>query len=480
MKRISVILNLVIILFSSVSFAQNGSSGMVDAKAVAMGRTYTASSRGVYALGINPGNIGLSEQKHFEIQSVLPLPFLGLSVGTDFLSINEFNYYFGGETDASGNKVGRYLTQDDKDKLKTLFEGGGLFAVDLSVQLFAVTYKVSDITGAFGFNISDIMAANINFPSDIVNLGLAGNPIGRVYNFNETDIKAWYLRKYGFTYARDFKIIKKWFRNFNFGVSLNLVSGYFFVGTERFNTNISINENREFTGTGDMLAYTAFSPDFGVKYDFDSLTEKKNFSATPFSKPAGSGFGFDFGFTAEINDIWAMGMSFTDLGSINWTENVAEYSSNKPLFLDDPTEKSQLDSLKDNIKGKGKFTGEYSTPLPGAFRFGLTFQLDKALNGKFPGTFLLAFDYNQGFNDMPRNTTNPRFSIGMDWKIANWVPYLRAGFTFGGIEGFAWSAGMGIVIGALEMNFATPDFHYWFMPASAKRVAFAFDSRWRF
>ena len=85
-----------IIITSSLSFAQYGSTGSVDARGMSMAKTYNAASNGVFALGINPANLMFSEDKYFEFSTVLPLPDLALSTGTNFISINDFNYFFGG------------------------------------------------------------------------------------------------------------------------------------------------------------------------------------------------------------------------------------------------------------------------------------------------------------------------------------------------------------------------------------------------
>jgi hypothetical protein len=122
----------------------------------------------------------------------------------------------------------------------------------------------------------------------------------------------------------------------------------------------------------------------------------------------------------------------------------------------------------------------FSTSLPTALRMGAAFQLDKYLDGNFPGTMLIGFDYNQGFNDQPGNSTVPRFSIGAEWKPMDWIPFIRTGFSFGGVDMFGWAFGIGINAGILKLDFATRDFHYLFMPNQAKRISLAFDSKWDF
>jgi hypothetical protein len=96
----------------------------------------------------------------------------------------------------------------------------------------------------------------------------------------------------------------------------------------------------------------------------------------------------------------------------------------------------------------------------------------------FPGKLLLAFDYNQGFNEMPGNSMKPRFSSGADWAL-NWFA-LRTGVSIGGIDKFNWGLGFGLDFGLLEINFGTSDFESVVSPNSAKRVSIGIDSVWKF
>src|ERR1035437_1186051 len=119
MKNIFLTLALILSL-SCYTFAQFGSVGIVDAKSMSLGKTYNANTDGIYSIGINPANMMFSPSAHFEFSTVLPLPALSMKVGTNFMSFNDFNYFFGG---VNGNS--RYLTSADKQKLFGLFSNSG-------------------------------------------------------------------------------------------------------------------------------------------------------------------------------------------------------------------------------------------------------------------------------------------------------------------------------------------------------------------
>ena len=81
------------------------------------------------------------------------------------------------------------------------------------------------------------------------------------------------------------------------GISLKLVHGYYYAGIERVNTNFETGAFNEIKGEASMMGYSAFSDDFGVKYDFDSTDHQSSFSL--FMPPAGNGFGLDFGLSSH-------------------------------------------------------------------------------------------------------------------------------------------------------------------------------------
>ncbi len=466
MKTYKIFFVLIFILSAKIFSQSSGSIGMSDARSDAMGKTKVTSSFGLRALGNNPANLFNDSLKHVEFIIPFPLPTLSGSIGTNFISVDEYNYFFGYKTtDANGKTVGRYLNDADKSRLKNLFADGGAITGDVHVQFFAISIKPSNAFGTFAFSMGDVISSNVTFPKGIVDLGLEGNLPNKVYNFNDTKLKAWWLRKYSFSYARSLS------QKISFGVSFNIVQGFAYVGLNHVNTELTTGSGNVITGKGDFLAYAAFSPDFNVKYDFDKSTTKQDSKFSPFPTPAGSGFGFDIGVNAKLNDVWSFGFALTDIGKITWNKNAAQYSSNKPIYLDDLSNESQRDSLVKALTGKdsGKYISEFSTQLATALHLGASMQLNN---------LLLAFDYNQGFNDQPRNSKKPRFSLGADWMLGFFA--LRTGLSFGGFDKFNWGMGLGFDFGFLEMNFGSPDFQSVVSPNTAKRITFAFDSRWKF
>lgn len=464
------IFSAVIFLLSINIFAQFGSAGVKDARSAGMGRTNNASSLGLYSVGINPANLLYEHQTNFEISSILPMPTVSFRTGSDFITFDQFNYYFGGV-----NGEPRYLSDEEKNKLHSLFADGGFVFASAAAELFSISYKPQNQTGVFAFSIYDFAFLKLNVPNAIVDIALSGNPIGSTFNLDEGEIKGWWLRNYVVSFAKsfpEFKILD----DFSAGFSIKLIHGYSYIGTHKNFTHFTTGESAEITGKTDLKGYSSFSDNFGVNYDFDSVSRKSDFSLFP--SPAGTGFGFDFGFAAS-SDNWNFALSLSDIGSINWTSNVAEFSSFGYIYLDDLTNKEQRDSIKKIITGESHKIENISTNLATTLRAGVSYLFGRDLKN-WPGSLLLAFDYNQGFNEMPGNSTEPRFSVGTEWKPMDWFPYLVTGFSYGGELGFNWSFGLGIDAGILDLHFATTDMQTAFAPNSSKTVSVALSSRWKF
>jgi len=464
---------LLIFVFSFKSFPQYGSSGTTDARSVGLAKTYNSTSTGIYSLGINPANLAFMEEGSVEFATFFPLPYVSVHSGTDFLSIEKLNYYFGGVDGKA-----RVLTDADKQNFNKLFSDGGFIFTSFSANLLSLAWKPSIDAGTFAFSISDFAGTNVTIPQAIVDLGLNGNQPGKRYNLNDEKFKSWWIRDYSFTYSREFQSeSRNWLNNVSTGVSFKLVQGFYYAGIEKVNTNFETGTYYEIQGIADIIGYSSFSGNFGVKYDFDSTEHQSSFS--PFMAPAGSGLGFDFGVTFQIENNWNIALALTDIGSINWTKNTAEFVAAGDIYVDDLTDSEQLDSLVEKLTGDARSIKNFSTGLPTAFRFGLGYMLNEEENF-LPGTLLLGVDYNQGFNDLPGNSKNPRVSFGFEWKPGDWIPYLRSGFSVGGIDGFAWALGLGMYTGLIEFNFATSYFQSVITPNSAKQVSIAFGSRWKF
>jgi hypothetical protein len=209
------------------------------------------------------------------------------------------------------------------------------------------------------------------------------------------------------------------------------------------------------------------------------LDENKDEDFTPFPDPAGKGVGFDIGASMQLSPGLFVAASITDIGNIKWTKNLVQTEGHFEFVMDDPFSEENADSLERAARGENHPGTEFSTPLPTTLRIGAAIQSDEfAPLAKVPGKMLLAFDYNQGLNNALGNTTKPRFSLGLEYRIIPLLP-LRTGFSVGGGEGARWAAGFGLDFYFLSLDVGTENFGILFSPKDFQMLSVAAGLRIR-
>ena len=188
----------------------------------------------------------------------------------------------------------------------------------------------------------------------------------------------------------------------------------------------------------------------------------------------------DLGLSFKLLDKTLISVAITDIGSITWRRNTARFTNKESLFLDDLTDRGKIDSLVDKFKADSEPAGEFSTGLATAFRFGVALFLSEFDDDNFPGHLLLAADYNQGFNNLPGNSTSPRYSFGVEWGIVDFLPYVRTGVEYSEVGGFNWAFGIGFVTSLLEIYIATNSVQTTLFPQSYSNLSMSLSSRWKF
>ena len=184
----------IFLLVNTMVLAQYGSTGVTDARSLGLGKTHTATSEGIFSIGINPANLIFSEEGLFDFTTALPLPSAGVRSGTDFLTYDDFQYYFGGI--GGEDKI---LTEDDKVRINRLFENGGLFYTHAGITLLSFSLNPSNEVGTFAFSVGDYGGGRFNFPEAIKDLSYTE---GKVYDFSDASVEAWWVRSFSFSYAR--------------------------------------------------------------------------------------------------------------------------------------------------------------------------------------------------------------------------------------------------------------------------------------
>jgi hypothetical protein len=452
---------LILSLIFSSSFLYAGGD-RTNLQGLGMARTFTAVARGIDAVGVNPANLGYPDRGTVTF-NVLNF---GMHGGSDFWNKELYTKYFTG--DENGNAV--FLDDQAKKDIIDGFPAGlALSNFDFEIKSLSLSYQHSEV-GGFVFSITDRAGFTLMIPKDYIEFALYGNPLNSKYDFSETYVSAMWLREYALSYGRKtprFVFMK----SMTAGITFKLIQGYGYAELTRNNTYFATNELAEISGKVDYRLKAA-----GVDYMFSDSTQ--NFE--PFPRPAGLGYGFDIGVSGFIKDELSVGIAIVNVGAVKWSHNTREISGQAELKIDDPFAGNQLDTLDKALKGEDKKIGSFRTGLPAALCIGAAYQLDKApwVGDNFPGELLLAFDYNQGFNNLPGNTTKPRFSFGAEYKPLKWLP-IRTGLSVGGTDRVNMGFGFGFLLGSFDMEFATENFGAVFTPNDFRRFSFAMGMRVR-
>jgi hypothetical protein len=205
------------------------------------------------------------------------------------------------------------------------------------------------------------------------------------------------------------------------------------------------------------------------------------FSFRPFPAPAGVGYGVDLGASGEVNELLRVGLSLTDIGTVQWTRELTENTALRSIHLDRITDPAQRDSLEDALRGEKRPGESFRTALPATLRLGAAVELHRlpAVRRLFAGELTVAADYIQGLVEVPGATTVPRGSLGLEYRPWPFLP-VRTGVAFGGGEGVVVAFGFGLHTGVFDLDLATESLGWLLSPESSGTGSAAVGMRFRF
>ena len=194
---------------------------------------------------------------------------------------------------------------------------------------------------------------------------------------------------------------------------------------------------------GNLAAYTALSPVFGVDYGKLVNNPQFNFETGGGLHPVGRGNGYDLGLAAEIGKVLRVGASVTDMGSMTWTGNVVTAADQKLQATTSTGIQTynvlkelanQFDTNKTNL-----FTyeaaKEHIAALPAKLRLGAGVRISSL--------FEAGIDFTAPLNKVAGNLTSPFLGLGVDFKPINW---LRLSSGVSGGAGYGTSLPLGVTV----------------------------------
>ena len=445
-RKIRNLLVLIILLCTSISYAQFGSYGLTNARNVGLANTYTANSYGLYSIGINPGL--LNKMPDEEQISVLFPSLTARGYGLS-RTIESFKYYVGIIDDRAINRI------DSENLLNTLQEGGTA-SLSAVVGFFSVAVKPNEEIGTFAFTVTDYIAAYLHFPGFVADAVVNGIDFDGSLSLEEFTYKTWWIRSYGLSYSRrlfhdpEGKILQ----GITAGASIKYYNGFLYQDIVIDASAATSSQDTLLQASFNARSRNSFSSDLTfLNFFLEDGKEPDNFM---FPKAAGKRMGFDLGFSAELNKGLTVGMALTDIGKLKWQSNAGKRNINASFYVFGNLDETLIDSISGDATVSDRIDEDFTVPLPTAFRLGVAWQFDQIFR-RFPGQMRLAFDFNKGFNNEPSNFVKPRYSFGVEYRPTRVGPILLTGISYDKDNQTQWALGLGCDTKFMEFYISTMD-----------------------
>lgn len=440
-----------------ILYSRNASAGTrLNARAAGMGGAATAIAQGLDAVALNPANLGIRDGSSMTM-TVLPL---GVNIESDFLTYDMFSKYLNGERELSA------LSEEDKKILLDSFENGiGISRGEAVARLFGITLRTSA-------NISAALTVDYNFvgsaklPREYARMLLYGNVPNSPFDVQDLNVTAYWARTYTLSCGWQMPdvLFLDWLAA---GVGVKLIQGYGNYTLDKFSATLRTSQAGTLSGQTNVRA----------RWTTTNTIDRPMTSL--FQDPSGYGSGFDFGITGGVKDFFMFGASLTDIGSIKWTRDVEELRVDSLATPVSPQTFQSFRRLSD-VSGATRQKGSaYSTKLPGVFRFGIAFQLDKMSDAaEFPGELLFAADYQSALDGALPLSDNSRLSFGIEYKPVSWLP-IRTGFSYSGNASTHLAFGLGISSRYFDFDVATENVLFLFDQKSFSKGSLGVGMRFK-
>jgi len=368
-------------------------SGWDNARSIAMAGSYTAVARGYEAIGINPANLALTEDRGNSLQFF----GVGTMINNNAFSLSDYNRY-----------NGAYLTDADKrDILSKIPDDGLRFRGNTAAS--ALSFSI----GQLAISTSVEASGSGELSKDIVELAFFGNKIGQTVDISSSDGEALAHLDLNVAYGR--KVMSHPWGDISAGLNVKYMYGlaYFDV---------------------DDVQASAVTQTDGIDSDG---------SVTVRSAMGGSGFGLDVGAAATYLNSWVFSAGIRNLVStISWSRDAEEkIYTYRVESLTAETADADSTVVSDETT---RDIGSFSTSLAPQLNFGAAHEI---------GKFLVASDLKFGLRDIAGVSTTPEISLGTECHYINFMP-IRAGIGLGGINGTSLGLGAGLRFSAFSFDFA--------------------------
>jgi hypothetical protein len=395
-KSLAVLLTVLLPLWSSYLVAKPGLS---NARSLGMGGAYGALALGAEAPCYNPANLSIPSPWRMSVA------VLGVGVGVANGSFTKGLY---------DKYNGQYLSDDSKREILDAMSDDGLYSrANFELQALSISYRnvafAASVNGGFDGKIA----------KDLFDILLVeANRIDKKYAFEPVSGQAQALASFGLSYGYQIPARIPFLYHLGVGVTVKYLKGLAFSEV----TSSKAEAVTRFT-TVEALG------------DFHLRKSK-----------GGDGFAMDIGATATLINKWRVSLMLENvLSRISW------HKENKEAIIAFETISSEVDEiLASNSNVDSVFASTDTTIAISSFAKGLPVILNIGATHSF-GEFLVAAEYQQGFQESALSTKSPVFSLGLNYRL---LPYfrIRLGLSHEGHLGKAFSGGFGVLMRFLRWD----------------------------
>lgn len=435
-----------LLLLSAFAFAGANLHAQIDVgmpTATGKGGASTAILRNWDCIGINPSNLGWSDNYR--------------------LSIGAFNFGITAQSDAFQSKTLRQalmnpndtFSQAEKNEFASAFNTPNAFNTQAHLTWGAFSIYGPKI-GGIAVSLRDRTFAHVGLNKNAADIIFNGRnaavfqdtatyskTIGEI--FDSTNISYLHYRELNIAYGR--RLFSTGTEDENGNPAIQLYGGFGFKLLWGFGSINAKAENKVMSGNAALT--TNYNVNYGSIQNFTPQSTSAVFNSV------GSGVAFDFGTSLVVRDRWRFGVAFTDIGSINFTNNqlfATDTTMTPPDSTNNGINSWNVASQGYSFTNSGLFNYEpgpdFKTALPSRLRLGVGFKLEK---------FEAAADIVVPVGNKDLNITQPYFAVGGEYNILGWVK-VSAGFS--GNPDMGWSVPVGLVAGiggVVEVGIATGD-----------------------
>ncbi|NIA31643.1 MAG: hypothetical protein GWP06_17255 [Actinobacteria bacterium] len=403
------------VLFFLLLFATGtlySAQDLSNARSMAMGGAYSCLALGAEAPLYNPANLSL------RTKYPLTVTLLGAGFG---LSNNSFNLSL------YNRYNGNFLTDASKTDILNRIPKDGL-----SVYSVADAHVLGIGYGQLAFTARLKVGLNGSIGREMIDLLLNGNQLNKVYSFKPFSGDEIALGEYAVSFGQKFDLGMKNISHFGVGISVKYLKGYSYAGTLESHAQ-SLTDYTSAEASGRLLANQA---------------------------TGGSGYGIDIGSTMTFLYRWRASLSVENvLSNLRWNTGTESHTFDFELKATNADElfngHVETDSIL--VSSDSSFAiPAFNTRLPAILRLGIL---------RAVGRFLIAFEWEQGFENSAFAGKKALFAIGTEYRLLRFF-HLRAGTSLGGKFGWANSLGFGFVFGTIRWDFAARSFNGFFTPSA--------------